>query len=184
MAVDVNDREVKGGLAPAAQRPCPGCPWRTENQGKRHPGGWYTKANLRRLWAGMRRGGDMSCHPTDPSNPVPAGSRPAPANATTLECAGSLILKQREIMRFQRLAKENPGQDPFRVYRSRHPHGLTRDGVLAVAERAMFGGIPVVGGRKMTTPDLNQSGVGAPDLTEWDPKTEGTPAADEPRAGR
>ena len=54
----------------AAKSPCQACPWRVENHGKRHPDGWYTKANLRRLWSGIRRGEEMSCHPTDPSNPV------------------------------------------------------------------------------------------------------------------
>jgi hypothetical protein len=57
----------------------------------------------------------MSCHPTGPSDPVPAGVRPAPPDAATLECAGSLILRQRDLMRFQRLAEAHPGEDPFRL---------------------------------------------------------------------
>jgi hypothetical protein len=147
-------------LAPAALRPCMHCPWRSANQGKRHPGGWYTKANLRRLWAGLRRGEDMSCHPTDPSNP-------ASADATTLECAGSLILKQREFMRFQRIAEENPGEDALGLYRRRHPRGLTRGGLLAVVERALLGGTPLIGAPEMTRPDLNEPGISAPNLAEW-----------------
>lgn len=71
-------------VKPATQHPCVHCPWRAANQGKPHPGGWYTKANLQRLWAGMRRGGDMTCHPTDPAIPVPEGIRPAPEGATPL----------------------------------------------------------------------------------------------------
>lgn len=156
-------------IAPAARRPCVHCPWRAANQGKPHPGGWYAKANLRRLWAGLRRGGDMSCHPTDPSNPVPPGVRPAPADAATLECAGSLILRQREFMRFQRIAQENPEGDAFRLYRLQYPRGLTRGGLLAVVERAMLGGVPLIGGLQMTRPDLDEPGISAPGVAEWEP---------------
>jgi hypothetical protein len=108
---------MRTAIKPAAARPCAACPWRTANQGKRHPMGWYTKANLQRLWAGMRRGEDMTCHPTDPDNPVPPGSTPVRPGAVTIECAGSLILKQREVMRFQDLAHAHPDEDPFRLYR-------------------------------------------------------------------
>lgn len=169
----------RGNVAPATQHPCVPCPWRTANQGKRHPAGWYTKANLRRLWAGLRRGEDMSCHPTDPRNPVPAGTRPVPEKATTLECAGSLILKQRELKRFQRLVLDNPGGDPFKLYRQQHPRGLTRAGLLAVVQRAMFGGMPVIGGLEMTRPNLNEPGVSGPDLPDWDPAAEGQPEKEE-----
>jgi hypothetical protein len=171
----------QGTIAPATQHPCVHCPWRTANQGKPHPLGWYTKANLRRLWARLRRGEDMSCHPTDPRNPVPKGTRPAPEGSTTLECAGSLILKQRELMRFQKLAERHPGKDSFKLYRHAHPLGLTRDGLWAVVDRALFGGVPLIGGLKMTRPDLNEPGISAPDLAAWDPTTDGTdgkPAAD------
>jgi hypothetical protein len=165
---------TKGTIAPATLHPCVHCPWRTTNQGKPHPLGWYTKANLRRLWAGMRRGEDMSCHPTDPRNPVPDGARPAPEGSTTLECAGSLILKQREVMHFQQLAEDHPGEDPFKLYRQAHPRGLTRDGLWAVVSRAMFGGVPVIGGLAMTRPDLNEPGISAPGLAGWDPVAEGS----------
>lgn len=121
----------------------------------------------------MHQCGDMSCHPTDPANRVPAGTKPVPGDATTLECAGSLILKQREFMRFQRLAQDHPGEDPFKLYRQQYPRGLTRDGLLTVVERAMFGGIPLVGGLEMTRPDLNDPGISAPDTADWDPDTEG-----------
>lgn len=164
----------RGDVAAATLHPCVHCPWRAANQGKPHPDGWYAKANLRRLWARLRRGADMTCHPTDPDNPVPDGTRPAPAGATTLECAGSLILKQREFMRFQRLAQDHPGEaDPFRLYRQQHPRGLTRDGLLAVAERAMFGGTPLAGSVEMTRPDLNEPGISAPGVADWNADTEG-----------
>jgi hypothetical protein len=146
---------------PAALVPCQACPWRLANQGRRHPGGWYTAANLRRLWAGLRRGEDMSCHPTDPANPVPDGWRQVPPDTRTRECAGALILKQREVMVLQ----EVYGSDP-RAYRRGRPHGLTSQGVLAVVERAIFGGGPI-GGIVMTRPNLNEPGIGYPPLGPW-----------------
>jgi hypothetical protein len=78
-------------------------------------------------------------------------------------------------MRFQRLALDYPGEDPFRLYRQRYPRGLTRGGIVAVVERAMFGGIPLIGGLQMARPDLNEPGISAPNVEEWDPATEGHP---------
>lgn len=53
-------------VRPACALACLACPWRLSNQGRPTPGGWYTRRNLDRLWAGLRRGTRMSCHPTDP----------------------------------------------------------------------------------------------------------------------
>ncbi len=95
---------------------CAACPWRTTNHGRRHPDGWYTKANLKRLWAGLRTGEatGMTCHPTDPVNPAPTG-RPlakAPDGADFYECAGAHAIRQVEI----RLLEEC---DSFEEYRRR-----------------------------------------------------------------
>ena len=65
-----------------------------------------TLSNIRRLWAGMRRGEHMTCHPTDPHNPViekalAKGIQPAPESARTIQCIGAVILQQREWMVFQ-----------------------------------------------------------------------------------
>ncbi len=155
-------------IRPAAQRPCLACPWRTANQGEPHPLGWYTARNLARLWAGMRRGEDMTCHPTDPDNPVPEGARGAPEGAATLECAGSLILRQREVMRYQEIQLAHPHEDGVRLYRQRHPGGLTKAGLLAVVQRYMFGGTPLTG-FAMTRPDLNEPGISAPGTAPWNP---------------
>lgn len=153
----------------AAPKPCSHCPWRIENQGKRHPGGWYTKANLRRLWAKLRRGESMTCHPTDPANPLPEGWPAPPPAARTLECAGSLILQQREFMRFQEcMVGSADSKETWRKYRARHPRGLTLEGMGRVLERAMFGGTPI-GGLKMRRPNLEEPGIGHPDLTPWTP---------------
>lgn len=147
--------------------PCPHCPWREANQGKPHPDSWYTKTNLRRLWAGLRRGEDMSCHPTDPGNPVSdaaaaKGYKPAPAHAEMRECAGALILKQREFMRLQ----DDYGSDITHYLRNR-TRGLTKVGILAMLERAMFGGT-AIGGRKMPTPELNELAVQYEPLGRWE----------------
>lgn len=79
-------------------RACDQCPWRKSNQGKRTSGGWYTKANLRRLWSGIRSGDSpgMTCHPTDPDNPPNDDGRQASEGATTHECYGALLLVARE----------------------------------------------------------------------------------------
>lgn len=166
---------ARTSVSPATRQPCAHCPWRISNQGKPHPDGWYTKKNLRRLWVGMRRGERMTCHPTDPDNPVTPkaiarGYKPAPENARTNECAGALILQQREYMRFQAIVESlSPTErigDAMRRYRAAHPRGLTRDGLVALVERAMFGGSPL-DNLAMTKPDLNQDDVGHPDLVPW-----------------
>jgi hypothetical protein len=151
-----------GRAAAASQTPCAACPWRTTNHGRPHPDGWYTATNRRRLWNRLRRGEAMSCHPTDPRNPVPAGHRPAPAHAVTRECTGALILQQRELLYFQ----DECGAD-LRAYRRRHPMGLLRDGLLTLVERALFSGTSI-GGVTMTRPDLNQP-VSHPPLGAWQP---------------
>lgn len=154
---------MRSDVHPAAPHPCAACPWRIANQGKPHPHGWYTKKNLQRLWAGMRRGeASMSCHPTDPDNLVPEGQRPVPDSAKTRECTGALILMQREIMRFQNEAAGDIGR-----YRRLFPGGLMKAGLVAVVHRHLYGGVPMFGALKMSTPDLNQEGIGAPGIEPW-----------------
>lgn len=152
--------------------PCVHCPFRLSNQGTRHPDGWYTKANLGRLWAKLRRGDDMSCHPTDPSNPVSeraqaAGYKPAPAGSEVMECIGAHIVRQREFV----LLTDEYDAD-IRRYRAARPFGLTRDGIAALVARAMFGGIPMISGRKMPLPNLNEPDVGHTPLGEWKPRVQ------------
>lgn len=148
---------------PAATTPCAQCPWRASNQGTCHPGGWYTKANLRRLWAGLRRGERMSCHPTDPGNPLPPGFRPPPAGVAVRECAGALALVQRELWRFQ---EQYAG---VKEYRRARPFAMTPEGLWAAASALAFGGIPVLGaGSRPTAVDLNGPAFYEP-LGEWVP---------------
>lgn len=149
----------KGGAAPACPAPCNSCPWLTANHGKPHPDGWYTARNRARLWAGLRRGEAMSCHKTDPANPVPEGCTPVPEGTTVHECTGGLILQQREVMKVSAVGGPRP-------YRKAHKAGLTVPGILRVVERIMFGGVPVIGGLPVTKPDLNAE-VSHPPLGDW-----------------
>lgn len=148
----------------ANPKPCAHCPWRTANHGKRHPDGWYTTANRRRLWAKLRTGDSMSCHPTDPNNPVPEGVKPVPEGTEVYECTGALILQQREAVRFQAICEMGGG---FSDYRKQWPMGLTRTGLLVVVQRFMFRGTRLAG-VPMSTPSLNEP-VGHPPLGEWRP---------------
>lgn len=144
---------------------CLACPWRLANQGTAHPDGWYTQKNLSRLWARLRRGGDMSCHPTDPTVPISdkakaAGYRIAPEHAEVRECVGAHVLKQRELMR----AQDYPTPA---AYRRANPLGLTREGLAAILSRAIFGSTPL-DGRTMPIPDLNDPDIGHRPLGEWE----------------
>ena len=147
----------------ACPRPCAACPWRTENHGKPHKNGWYTARNRVRLWSKLRRGDSMTCHQTDPENPVPVGAKPAPKDATTRECAGGLILQQREIEKVQ-------GFETFRDYVRSSRVGLTLRGLSGLVERFLFGGVPVLGAGaiKMTATNLNEPVSHLP-LGEWKP---------------
>ena len=80
---------------------CATCPWRREHHGKPHPAGWYTLANLRRLWNGIRSGAapGMVCHSTDPASAQYGSTKPVPETATPRECGGALALMYRETKR-------------------------------------------------------------------------------------
>lgn len=122
--------------------PCDQCPWRLSNQGKRSPGGFYTKTNLRRLWHQIRtadQGIAQSCHLTDPQHPdhVAAG---APLNAKPQECPGSVIVVMRELQ----LVTELGSVEAYLEARGRR--GLTAEGLMFwMIGRYQFGGVPIVG---------------------------------------
>jgi len=159
----------KSKQAPANPKACSSCPWRIKNQGTPHPDGWYKPSNLARLWQRLRRGESMSCHKTDPNNPVPKGQTPVPDGTTIHECSGALIVQQREFMNFQLVAKTAPGKTALKVYKQQHPNGMTREGMLVMLERAMFGGT-ALGGMKMSSLDLGDEGVGYPAKLKFDLK--------------
>lgn len=140
--------------------PCTNCPWRPENHGKRTPWGFYTRANVRRLWGQIRRGGAQSCHPTDPNHPdhVAAGAKPG---STPQECAGSVLLILREAEKLAKLGKDGNTIDDQAVYQylRRYPDGLSKTGIAYwILGRMKFGGVPFFGsGPKL--PDVDQSFV-------------------------
>lgn len=149
--------------------PCKGCPWRTENHGKPHPDGWYTKANVKRLWSGLRTGEapGMSCHPTDPNNPVSekaqgAGYKEAPEHSEVRECAGSVILQMREVDLFQR------ADGDFTAYRRGRPGAMTKVALFNFAMRMAVrfpGEVPI-----NMNHDLNEP-VSVPGQVPWDNPT-------------
>lgn len=159
-------------LTTAHPKPCAHCPWRVENQGKRHKHGFYTKANLRRLWSGLKNGERMTCHPTDPEMAEFEGYEKTADREVTYECAGALILVQREVMRFQSQYTDTIDPTPeatkaaLKAYREKHPKGLTKVGLFRHMMAVAFDGNPMTGPRA-ATPDLNTEGIGHPDLVPW-----------------
>lgn len=131
------------------QNPCKQCPWRTENQGEASPGGFYTKANLTRLWGQIRRGGHaQSCHLTDPSHPdhLLAGCKP---DSKPQECPGSVILVKRELAIMASFSPDQRTIDDagVKAYLKLRRGGLTKFGILYwLVDRVTFGGQPFIGG--------------------------------------
>lgn len=79
----------------------------------------------------------MSCHPTDVRNEVPDGHRAAPDGSIMHECAGSLLLVQRELTEAQRVGVESyPKRMPFLSKSGLRWWGLAR---------VVFAGTPVGG---------------------------------------
>lgn len=149
-------------IKPACPVPCAFCPWRLSNQGQKHPHKFYTPANLRRLWKGLRNGARMSCHPTDPRMAEFEGYEALADREVTHECAGAVVLVQREFMVFQDIALANPkSRKALQMYTKQRPNGMTRNGLISIAERAIFGGTmlnPVA----MSKPDLSNQDIGYP----------------------
>lgn len=121
----------------------------------------------------------MTCHPTDPDVKISdrgqaAGYRPAPEHARTKECVGAQILVQRECVHLQEDCDAN-----LALYRQEHPGGLTRQGILAVINRVMFGGVADALtaaqdqqgiSQALPAPDLNEAGIGHAPLGTWKPR--------------
>lgn len=110
--------------------PCAACPWLTANHRRRHPEGWYTDANRRRLWNGLRTGDapGMTCHPTDPLN------QPVRDGICTRECAGAWTLLAREWRDFEIATHHGAAMVEYRRGR-RLP--MTRGGFIVLAEALM-----------------------------------------------
>jgi len=121
----------------SATTPCEQCPWRVANHGKRHPGGFYRKDNLRRLWNQIRKGGRLqSCHPTDAGHADHRKYAGAKPDAKPLECIGSVILILREMRYADTLDGDttagelSPTDFDRYMAETRERKGLTRDGLL------------------------------------------------------
>lgn len=148
------------------KKPCAQCPWRLSNQGKRHFGSFYTKANLRRLWNQVRGGGaKQSCHLTDPSHPdhIKAGAK---ETSEAVECPGSVILINREL---RKMSDENGviSDESLDRYRKTRKKGLMKTGILYwVVERIQFAGVPMVGGSPLPEVDADDPEIGLPSFLE------------------
>ena len=157
-------------VKPANPKACAHCPWRLANQGKRHPHGFYSKKNLQRLWAGMRRGERMSCHPTDSRMAEFEGYEQTAVRETMHECAGYLILVQRELAKFGHICKQREKlglKDGYAVYRREHPMGLLREG-LTVHSFNMAVTFP--GDVPARVMDIGDQDIGYPPVGEFEPE--------------
>lgn len=116
---------------------CETCPWRTANHGKPHPAKWYSVANLKRLWNGLRKGDapGMVCHSTDPESKEYGGTKDVKPGHKR-ECAGALILVIEHVNEAQKI--------PLAEYRKKHKFPMTRMGFAVWIERYIFNGIPSV----------------------------------------
>ena len=149
-------------VEPACPVPCKFCPWRLTNQGsKPDPHKFYEQGNLARLWKGLRDGARMSCHPTDPRMAEFEGYEALADREVTHECAGALVIVQREFMVFQALAPAHPKGKALTAYRKARPNGLTRYGLIAITERALFGGT-MLNPLAMAHPNLGDEEIGYP----------------------
>jgi hypothetical protein len=149
-------------VIPASPQACAACPWRLSNQGSTpDPHKFYTKGNLARLWKGLRNGARMSCHPTDPRMAEFEGYEACADQSKTSECAGGLILQQREFSLFVALCKELPkgSKKGLKLYKETRPTGLTRHGLIQVMERQVFAGTGM-SGNEMARPELDDSAIG------------------------
>lgn len=144
--------------------PCAQCPWRLSNHGKRHPGGFYRKSNMQRLWNQLRRGGmAQSCHLTDPSHPDHIASG-APLKAQAQECPGSVIVIIRELRKVQGAA-ESVGTAQIDTYLAANPRGLTRSGLrywLLMRASALAG--TLLGGKPLPDVDETDPLIGHPNI--------------------
>jgi len=144
------------------ETPCVQCPWRRSNQGKRHPGSFYTRANLTRLWNQIRKGGaGQSCHLTDTRNPahIAAGAKDV---GEIRECPGAVVLVLREARAMQGSAKI-VGKEEVAAYLASRKRGLNRGGILYwIISRIAMANVPFVGGPALPNVDVDDQAIGLP----------------------
>lgn len=138
----------------APARPCATCPWRKANFGKPHAEKWYTIANAKRLWSGIRTGKTMGmmCHSTDPENVEYGGDKIVAPGHERL-CIGALMLVMRSMNALQ-------ARDGFTHYRQgvgqRMTRGAMAEWVWALAVKNTPIGLP------LPASVANLAGVGVP----------------------
>jgi hypothetical protein len=102
----------------------------------------------------------MSCHPTDPRMASFEGYEALADREVTNECTGALVIVQREFMVFQNICQADPkSKTSLQQYRKQRPNGMTRDGLIAIVERSIFGGSslnPIA----MSRPNLGDEEIG------------------------
>jgi hypothetical protein len=161
-----------------APRACSRCPWRLANQGQPHPHDFYSRANLRRLWAGLKNGERMTCHPTDPRMCEFEGYEQQAGKSVTRECTGALTLIQRELHLFMAAAKQATAAgdtSALKRYRDERVRGqaMTPAGLqIHAVSLASTGDVPVLGIRAMPGLELaqiNDLEVGYSTLGAWTP---------------
>jgi hypothetical protein len=157
----------RGATVRAAPHPCAECPWRTENHGREERHGFYGPENLRRLWDGLRDGERMTCHPTDPAMAEFAGYESTAHRRRTRECAGALVLIQRELMRLNAAAQDPAvpaGHALARYHEVVGELAMTRNGVASHLFALQAGSTPLSGGVSVRLVDLAEPDVAMPGL--------------------
>lgn len=149
-----------GEFKEALPQACSDCPWQIANHGRRSKHGFFTVANRRRLWNGLRTGEapGMTCHGTDPRKKNPDEHEDYGENAgseATHECAGAIAVVQRELLIFQNIGEALPEGSKagraFTIYRKLRPGGITRSGFAEwIFSRVLMGDTPL--GRAMRQP--------------------------------
>lgn len=172
---------ARGHIEPALPRPCAVCPWRLSNQGTPHPHGFYDRANLKRLWDGLRTGEapGMTCHPTDPDMAEFEGYEETAEREVTHECMGSWIMVMREVAHFQSLCKDvedeeaagasfKPGE-AYRRYRAAAGRkGMNLEGLASWAFRLAVV-MPGQNAIRVNNQQLEDPEIGAPVAPPFEP---------------
>jgi len=142
---------------------CDQCPWRKVNQSKRHKFGFFTQANLKRLWNGLRKGNPMSCHKTDTGHPdhVACGAK----GDKPKECAGSIIVIRQELQMIANWNDNTVTDDGIIEYKKRFKQSrITVVGFMYwVFERIQMAGVPIIGGKKLPEVDHSDEAIGLPE---------------------
>lgn len=139
-------KEFKKGQCAKA---CKTCPWLTVNHNKRPDlENWYSTANLKRLWEGIRSGSPMICHSTDPEA-INYGGTKEIKPGKEMHCVGSLVLVMAHANYLGKLSDQAASSYWKKLY------SFTRHGLAAFAERMLF--------EKKSLPDaVDTQGISVP----------------------